>query len=182
MRVRIAFSIAVICFAIHIGTANAQLAPSFGGVPADHNIGIGIRGGGISGNLTLNLGQTSNRSINSSSASVTTMDGVPGYIYNTVTRPFVTGYIPIVGSYARAQPFDHQAVFDRQNQQAWDRAHQSQANIRNRSLQKYLSRADRAEKEGDKKMARANFRRAIRLADEPLRSELKTRMQQMLQE
>ena len=39
-----------------------------------------------------------------------------------------------------------------------------------------------AEKEGNKKMARANYRRAISLAYEPLRSEIRIRMQRMLRE
>jgi hypothetical protein len=159
------------------------LAPEFGGVPSGVSTGIGFRGvgfrgGGFSGSLGLSLGQSSSRSITSTSASVTTLDGVPGFISDTVTRPFVTGFIPIVGDYP--QPLDHQAIFAQQQQQAWNRARRSQENIRNRSLEKYLRRAYRAAEEGNKRMSRANFRRAIGIADEPFRSELKLQMKEML--
>lgn len=157
---------------------NGPLLPPFGGVPGGLSTGIGFRSGGVSGNLGLTLGQTSSRSINSTSASVTTMDGVPGFISSTVTRPFVTGFTPIVGDYPRMP--DHAATIARQDQQQLDRIRQSEWNLRNKSLQKYLSRAERAEQEGNKRMARANYRRAIGIADEPLRSELKLRLSEVM--
>jgi hypothetical protein len=193
MRTLLASAVAIFLVANAADTATAQLAPEFGGVPSRVSTGIGFRGvgfrgvgfrgvgfrgGGISGSLGLSLGQSSSRSITSTSASVTTLDGVPGFISDTVTRPFVTGFIPIVGDYP--QPLDHQAIFAQQQQQAWNRARRSQENIRNRSLEKYLRRAYRAAEEGNKRMARANFRRAIGIADEPFRSELKLQMKKML--
>lgn len=178
MRTLLASAVAIFLFASGADTATAQLAPEFGGVPSGVSTGVGFRGGGISGSLGLSLGQSSSRSITSTSASVTTLDGVPGFISDTVTRPFVTGFIPIVGDYP--QPLDHQAIFAKQQQQAWNRARRSNENIRNRSLEKYLRRAYRAAEEGNKRMSRANYRRAIGIADEPFRSELKLQMKEML--
>lgn len=178
MRNLLGCSIALLVLVTGAGTTTAQLAPPFGGVPAGGSVGVQFLGGGLSGGLGLNLGQTSSRSITSTSASVTTMDGFPGFISNTVTRPFVTGVVPIVGDYP--QPIDHQSIFAERNQQAWDRARRSQTTLRNQSLDKYLRRAYRAQQQGDKKMARANYRRAIRLANEPLRTELVMRMNEML--
>jgi hypothetical protein len=157
---------------------NGPLLPPFGGVPAGLSTGVGFRAGGVSGNLGLTLGQTSSRSINSTSASVTTMDGVPGFISSTITRPFVTGFTPIVGSYPTIP--NHAATIASRDQQQFDRIRQSEQNLKNKSLQKYISRAERAEGEGNKRMARANYRRAIGIAAEPLRSELKLRLREVM--
>ena len=112
------------------------------------------------------------------SASLTTLDGVPGFISATVTRPFVIGFTPVVGGYPELhQQSNWAASLD---QQTLSRIRQSQANLKNKSLQKYLRRAERAEKEGNKRMARANYQAAIGIAAEPLRSELRQRMKEML--
>jgi hypothetical protein len=58
---------------------------------------------------------------------------------------------------------------------------QSQIELQNRKLAQYLQRAERAESEGNKRMARANYRLAIGVAAEPLRSELQRRMKAMLE-
>jgi hypothetical protein len=50
----------------------------------------------------ITLDQGSTRSLTSTSASVTTMNGVPGFISATTLRPFVTGLIPVVGDYGGA--------------------------------------------------------------------------------
>ena len=157
---------------------NGPLLPPFGGVPAGLSTGVGFRSGGVSGNLGLTLGQTSNRSISSTSASVTTMDGVPGFISSTVTRPFVTGFTPIVGGYPTLP--NHSATIANRDRQQFNRIHQSQQNLANKSLQKYIRRAERAEQDGNKRMARANYRRAIGIAAEPLKSELKLRLKEMM--
>ena len=46
--------------------------------------------------------QGSMRSLTSTSASVTTMNGAPGFISATTQRPFVLGLIPVVGDYGGA--------------------------------------------------------------------------------
>ncbi len=159
---------------------NGPLAPPFGGVPAGVSGGIGFGGGGVSGNLGFRFGQSSSRTMTSTTPSLTVTDGVPGSIQSTVTRPFVTGFTPIVGGYPEMP--NHAQRIAQQDQQQLSQVRQSEQNLKNKSLQKYLSRAERAEKEGNKRMARANYRRAIGIAVEPLRSELTLRMSQMLQE
>ena len=116
----------------------------------------------------------------STTASLTVTDGVPGSFQSTVTRPFVTVFTPIVGGYPEMP--NHAQRIAQQDQQQLSQVRQSEQNLKNKSLQKYLRRAERAEKEGNKRMARANYRRAIGIAVEPLRSELTLRMSQMLQE
>jgi hypothetical protein len=46
--------------------------------------------------------QGSTRSLTTTSASVTTMNGAPGFISATTQRPFVLGLIPVVGDYGGA--------------------------------------------------------------------------------
>ena len=46
--------------------------------------------------------QGSMRSLTTTSASVTTMNGAPGFISATTQRPFVLGLIPVVGDYGGA--------------------------------------------------------------------------------
>ncbi len=67
------------------------LLPPFGGVP-DGGVsgGFGFGGGGLSGNLGFNFAQGSSQSINSTTPSLTTMNGFPGSISSGVVRPFVT--------------------------------------------------------------------------------------------
>ena len=168
----------------HFG-GNGPLAPPFGGGPAGVSGGIGfggigLGGGGVSGGLGFNFGQFSSRSISSTTSSLTVTDGVPGSIQSTIIRPFVTGFTPIVGSYPEMP--NHAQRIAQQDQQQFLRIQQSHQNLKNKSLQKYLSRAERAEKDGNQRVARANYRRAIGIADQPLRSESILRMQQMLRQ
>ncbi|MFK8114488.1 MAG: hypothetical protein AB8B91_19970 [Rubripirellula sp.] len=159
------------------------LLPPFGG-PVNGGVsgGFGFGGGGVSGNLGFSLGQGSSSSISSTTPSLTTMNGYPGSISSSVVRPFVTGFTPIVGDYVGAmQPMESSAEAGRQiAQQQMSTLRQSQASLHNKKLSEYLRRAEKADERGDKRVARANYRGAIALASEPLRSQLQLRMQQML--
>ena len=160
------------------------LLPPFGG--ADPNAGLsggfGFAGNGASGSLRFNFAQGSSRSISSTTPSVTTMNGVPGSISSGVVRPFVIGFTPVVGDYrAAVAPLDHSAQAAQSiGRQQMSSLRQSQNRLRNKKLDQYLRRIDRAESEGNKRMARANYRSAIAIAPEPLRTELKMRLQAML--
>jgi hypothetical protein len=155
-----------------VNTATAQLATPWGG--------IGFGGGNLGVNLDFGLGQSSHRSISSSSASLTVTDGVPGFFSSTVIRPFVTGYVPIVSGYGYPDIPNPAAQIAHQDGQQRARVQQSQQRLKIKSLEKYLRRAERAESDGNKRMARANYLSAIRIADEPLRSELRARLSQLL--
>jgi enhancing lycopene biosynthesis protein 2 len=67
----------------------------------DAHIGFGVRGGNGGGfNLNIFASKGSSRSLNSVTPSVVTQNGVPGTIFSGTQRPFVTGFIPVVGSSA----------------------------------------------------------------------------------
>jgi hypothetical protein len=70
--------------------------PPFGGYDPGAQANFGF--GGPNGFLNITAGQGSDRSIVSSSPSVTVMNGGTGYFSDTIQRPFVTGLIPVVGS------------------------------------------------------------------------------------
>jgi hypothetical protein len=73
------------------------LAPvPFGGGDPNAAANFGFSGPGGFFNLT--AGQGSDRSLVSSSPSVTVMNGGQGYFSDTTQRPFVTGLVPVVGS------------------------------------------------------------------------------------
>ena len=159
------------------------LLPPFGGTPGGGlSGGFGFGGGGVRGNLGFQFGQSSSQSISSTTPSLTTMNGYPGSISSGVVRPFVTGFTPVVGGYAEATaPLDASAEMGRQiQQQQLSSLRQSQASLHAKKLDQYLRRIEQAEKSGNKRMARANYRSAIAVAPEPLRSELRRRMQEML--
>jgi hypothetical protein len=113
---------------------------------------------------------------------LTTTDGVPGSISSGVIQPFVTSFTPVVGNYAGATaPLDQAANFSQQlGASQRSSLRQSQIELQDRKLAQYLQRFERAESEGNVRMARANYRLAIGIAAEPLRSELQRRMQVML--
>jgi hypothetical protein len=160
------------------------LLPPFGG--ADPNAGLsggfGFRGDGVSGRLRFHWAQGSSRSIVSTTPSVTTLDGFPGSISSGVVRPFVIGFTPVVGDCAAAvAPLQSAAQAEQQiGQQQIASLHQSQLALQDKKLEQYLQRIARAESEGNKRMARANYRGAIAIAAEPLRSELKARLQALM--
>lgn len=71
-------------------------APAFGGF--DPNAGASLGFGGPNGFFGLTASQGSDRSLVSSSPSVTVMNGGMGFFSDTQQRPFVTGLVPVVGS------------------------------------------------------------------------------------
>ena len=160
------------------------LLPPFGPVDPGGGLsgGFGFGGGGVSGSLGFQFGQSSNQSIVSTTPSLTTTDGVPGSISSGVIQPFVIGFTPVVSGYAAATaPLDQTNVAAQQLAQSqFSSLLKSQIELQDRKLAQYLQRAERAESEGNKKMARANYRLAIEIAAEPLRSELQRRMMVML--
>ncbi len=160
------------------------LLPPFG--PADPGGGLsggfGFGGGGVSGQLGFRFGQSSSRSSVSTTPSLTTTDGYPGSISSGVVRPFVIGFTPVVGQLDQATaPLQQASAAQRQiGQTQRSKLLKSQIELEDRKLAKYLQRAERAEADGNKRMARANYRLAIGIAAEPLRSKLKRRMADML--
>ena len=109
-------------------------------------------------------GQSSNRSITSQSASVTTMDGYPGQIVSQQLRPFVTGVTPVVGGRSAAAPIadSRHATLARISQSAAARS--------NAKLARYLRRAESATEKGNVRMARANYKLAYGIADPATRA------------
>lgn len=161
------------------------LLPPFGGAGVGGGLsgGLAFGGGGLSGNLGFNFSQGSSQSISSTSASLTTMDGEPGSIQATVIRPFVTGVTPIVGDYQQAlAPLNRAAAeAELRGQYQFQQLRQSQATLQQRKLAQYLRRAEQAEADGNTRMARANYRSAIAIAAEPLRTHLQMRLRALMQ-
>ena len=144
--------------------------------------GIGFAGGGVRGSLGFNFSHGSTRSFSSTTPSLTTMNGYPGSISSGVLQPFVTGISPVVGNYmAATSPLaqSRKALTETGHQQL-SILRQSQAKRYQGKLAQYLQRAEQGEAAGNKRMARANYRLAISIAAEPLRSELQQRLTQMI--
>ena len=95
--------------------------PVFGGFdPAAQSFfGVGGRKGNASWNLGLSFGQGYSQSSVSTTPSLTMANGGFGFINSSIQRPFVTGFIPVVGS-RRVSPLEerlarlrfHRAVKD----------------------------------------------------------------------
>ncbi|MGV3486549.1 MAG: hypothetical protein ACO1RT_19180 [Planctomycetaceae bacterium] len=120
-----------------------------------------------------NFVQGSSRTISSATPSLTTMNGYPGSFFSGQVRPFVTGITPVVGSYP--MPDQSLGVLAAADQRAKLSAiAEANAKRQNDRLQGYLLRAERAEAEGNLKMARANYRWAAELADPTLRTLIQT--------
>ncbi len=162
--------------------------PPFGGMAGGAAVagglsgGFGFAGGGVRGSLGFNFSQGSSRSFSSTTPSLTTMNGYPGSISSGVLQPFVTGYFPVVGNYAAATaPLaqSRQTVMETSQHQI-SNLRQAQAKRYQGKLAQYLQRAEQAEASGNKRMARANYRLAISIAAEPLRSELQQRLARMI--
>lgn len=161
------------------GGRGPLLAP-FGNLDPNAGIraGAGFSSGGVSGSLGFHAAQGSRQAFTSTTPSLTTMDGFPGSMASGVVRPFVIGYTPIVGNFEGSlEPLNssRRAGAEIQYQQL-SSLRQSQAVLQNRKLDQYLRRAARAESDGNKRMARANYRSAIAIAPEPLRSQLRQRL------
>ena len=158
---------------------NNQVFPPFGPslVNTGSSGGFGFGGNGFSGGLNFNFAQGSNRSNISTTPSITTMSGYPGSFFSGEIRPFVTGITPIVGAYPNTQnPLAELAVADQQEKLS--AIAERNANQQSEKLRSYLRRAERAESEGDMKMARANYRLALPLAD----SQTQTMIQSILRD
>lgn len=80
------------------GAPGGGAAPPFGGVPGGIGGGFGFGGGGVSGGFGFTAGQGYSSSLGSTSGSITTMNGAPGYLFNGTLTPFVTQIIPVVGT------------------------------------------------------------------------------------
>lgn len=102
------------------------------------------------------------------------MNGVPGSIQTGVIRPFVIGVTPVVGGYP--QIVDHSAAIQRQQ---LSKLRLSQNQLHRKKIQQYLRRAELGESEGNVRMARANYRNAMRIASQPLRIEIEKRLYQL---
>ncbi len=74
-------------------------APKFGGYDAnsDAHFGFGGRSGDLSWTFNMLAGQGHSRSVVSQVPSVTVMNGQTGQVFDGRIRPFVTGFIPVVG-------------------------------------------------------------------------------------
>ena len=161
------------------------LLPPFGPVDPGGGLRGGFRfgGGDVSGSLRFHFGQSSQQSIVSTTPSLTTTNGFPGSIQSGVVQPFVIGLTPVVGGYtaATAPLQEAQATAHQLGQAQMSSLRHSQLELQNRKLAQYLQRAERAESEGEIRIARANYRLAIGVAAEPLRSQLRWRMKRMLE-
>lgn len=160
------------------------LLPPFGSADPGGGLNGGFRfgGGGVSGSVGFHFGQGSSQSNVSTTPSLTTTDGMPGSINSGVLQPFVIGFTPVVSGYAAATAplVETDMAAQQLAQSQMSSLLRSQIELQDRKLAQYLQRAERAESDGNTKMARANYRLAIGVAAEPLRSELQRRMNEML--
>ena len=148
------------------------------------NTGIAFRRGGWSGNLGLNLAQGSTRTNVSTTPSLTTMDGVPGSISDQTMRPFVTSITPVVGNRwlmptqpPRNEGQDMLNSYQKAQQAQLQQRMQANYDAKQKKALADFNRGQRAEAEGNLKMARANYRRALQSASGPLRIEVLRKMQ-----
>jgi hypothetical protein len=158
---------------------NNQVAPPFGPSLANSGTrgGFLFAGNGVSGNLGFNFAQGSDRSIVSSAPSVTTMDGQPGSFFSGEVRPFVLGVTPIVGAYPTA-PTELATAAAASQQTMLSNIAKGNAARQSDKLRSYLVRAERSEASGDIKKARANYKLAAAIADEPLKSMILSHVQE----
>ena len=157
------------------------LLPPFGNPSGDMGLrtGFGFVGGGLSGNLGFNFSQGSSSGFSSTTPSLTTTNGYTGSIFSGTVRPFVTGFSPVVGDYrAATAPASPEIAAYYQGQQAdLQRRINAAANAKLAKTLEAYKRGLRAEEEGNLKMARANYKRALASATGPLRVEIYQRLQ-----
>ncbi len=139
--------------------------------------------GGVRGSLGLSLAQGSSRTVTSSAASVTALPGSAAAINAQTIRPFVTGVTPIVGGFGYGDPIRDnagsqlwRAYSDYQSRQLQQRA-QAAAEAKQAKAQESFDRGLRAERDGDLRQARANYRRALGWDQGPLRQRILLRLQ-----
>ncbi len=175
----------------------ANINPGNNPIPfAPEAVNTGLSGGfsqsygnGISGNLRFNFAQGSSRTMSSTTPSLTTMDGYPGFISSVTTVPFVSSVMPIVGGapviivpgISSPGSTAHAALGAQMYQEQIAAVQRSNNHLYEAKLRESIERAERAESQGNVRMARANYLNAIRIAPEPLRSSLQQRMTTMLQ-
>jgi hypothetical protein len=82
------------------GGAFAPFGPAPGGLSG----GFGFGGGGLGGGLGFSAGQGSSSSIGSTSGSITSLNGTPGFMFNGTLTPFVTEITPVVGTPVMISP------------------------------------------------------------------------------
>ena len=148
-------------------TGGPPLIPPFGPPVVPSSIGLG----GPGGSLRLFGGQSSSQSVVGTSASVTTMNGVPGMIQDQTLRPFVTGFTPVVG--AANTPL---ASIAHAREQTLSRISEAAANAKLEKLQRYLRRAERGEEQENRRMALANYRLALGMAPPSIANQIRQRM------
>lgn len=152
-------------------------APSPLGQSLSNSGGFGFGGNGVSGSLGFQFAQGSNRTLSGTSQSMTNLNGNPGSFFSGSVRPFVIGVTPVVGGYPTGQS-DIANIAAASQQQRLSSIAQGNLDRRHEKMRAYLKRAERAEAESNWKMARANYGLALRLADEPLRSMIQTKLSQ----
>ncbi|MCA9138487.1 MAG: hypothetical protein KDB00_17065 [Planctomycetales bacterium] len=164
-------------------TSGGGVLPQFGNPGAGFSSGFGFGGGGgLSGSLAFNFAQGSGQSITSTTPSITTMNGFPGAISSGTIRPFVTGVTPVVGGYSYGQPvtenFSNQMFDAYQQAQARQLRQRAQASVdaQQRRAEEAFRRGMAAESDGDLKMARANYRKALSVDQGPLRDQIIEKM------
>ncbi|MEO1617796.1 MAG: hypothetical protein AAFV88_18230 [Planctomycetota bacterium] len=160
--------------------------PAFGNPDPNSGLrtGFGFQRGGISGSLGLSFAQGSSRSSVSTTPSLTTMNGYPGSISSQTIRPFVTGITPVISGNSLGNPtrenVSNQMMESHQQSQAMYLQSRMQANVdaKQSRAQQAFDRAVRAEAEGNLKMARANYRRALAADQGILRQQILLRMRE----
>lgn len=88
--------------------------PPFGGFDGSGaRFGFGGGGNGSRFRFNMVMAQGSSRSYTATAPSVTMIPGAGGAVYDMRLRPFVTGYIPVVGGFAGRPPTVHRPSWDR---------------------------------------------------------------------
>lgn len=160
------------------------IGPPIAGPPATGGLrtGFGFAGGGVRGSLGLNMASGSSRSISSTSSSVTSLNGAPGSISSQVIRPFVTGVTPVIGSNSFGNPTRENVSSGLFGVQQQRQAAMAQARVaaavqsKQKAAAEAYERGVRAEESGNLRTARANFRKALKLDQGPLRLQILARL------
>ncbi|MCD0461198.1 hypothetical protein [Roseiconus lacunae] len=162
-----------------VGVPNSGFDPNSG-----LRTGFGFSSGRTRGAIGLSAIQGRSSTLQSTAPSLTTTNGIPGAIHSQTIRPFVTGVTPIVTGGGYGQPVHDNVAA--QAASAYHAAHnqylQSRlaANIRaqQRIAEEAFERGLRAEADGNLRMARANYRNALRADTGPLRLQIFAKLQQ----
>ncbi len=157
----------------------------------------GLQGGmgfqnrrGIIGQLGLSAAQGSQTSFSGSAPSLMVTSGVPGYFFSGQFSPFVIGIRPVVGNWTvvrentlhtnvNPQPApppveDDQAVVR-------ERRQKEQTKLRNaHQIHQYLLRAERARDQGNLRLARINYQKALRRAAPEQKAEIQQNLRDLV--